>query len=262
MIRRYPRSLNGPIPQDKEELSRFIGSVPYYRRFIPHFSTLLEPLNRLRRKGIDYVWGEDQQASFDECKRLMSIKPILQHPDFTRKFYLFTEASDVGLGAVPTQRGEEAMDSTQVYLPIYFGSRSLNDAQRRCSTYEREFMAIVYFVNFFRLYLLGREFEVITDHKALSFLPDIKENTSARVARWMVTLSMYDFEIRYMPGRLNVVADAMSSMPLDVSDATAAEEVIVDEYLPMYAIHEDEHQEDASRKRLRVYKDWGGLEYV
>lgn len=248
-----------PVPQDKEELSRFIGWVQYYRRFIPHFSALLEPLNRLRRKNVAYVWGDEQQHSFDECKRLMTSKPVLQHPDFDRRFYLFTDASDVGIGAVLTQRGDQETNTAQVYSPVYFGSRTLNDAERRYSTYEREFLAIVYFVNFFRLYLLGREFDVITDHKALSFLATIKENTSARVARWMVTLSMYDFVIRYMPGRLNVVADAISRIPMDVSDDVTSEEVIVDEYLPLYAIQGGE-QEGPSRKRFKVDKDWGGFD--
>ncbi|KAJ8656678.1 hypothetical protein O0I10_007525 [Lichtheimia ornata] len=249
-----------PPPKDKDELSRFIGSIQYYRRFIPHFSSLLEPLNKLRRKGVSYTWEAEQQECFDECKRLMSSDPILKHPDFDKKFYLSTDASDTGIGAVLTQKSEEESSTTQVYLPIYFGSRSLSPSERRYSTYEREFLAIVYFVNFFRLYLLGQEFVVVTDHKALSFLATLKENTSARVARWMVTLSMFDFEIRYLPGRLNVLADAMSRLPVDVMDHVSADDVIVDEYLPINAIGEEDKHEDSSIKRRRVDSYWGGMD--
>lgn len=242
-----------PVPKDVQELSRFIGSLQYYRRFLPIFSTVVEPLNRLRRKDQDFIWDDEQAEAFDKCKELMAEDITLKHPDFTKTFYLFTDASSVGIGGVLTQKSEEG---SGIYLPVYFGSKSLTPAERRYSTYEREFYAVVYFVHFFRLYLLGQQFHVICDHKALSFLMDIKENTSLRVGRWLITLSMYDFVIRYIPGKLNVLADAMSRLPADAVDGIDAEEVIIDEYLPLYMMEEEDGR---SRKRLKTTSDWGGM---
>jgi len=136
-----------PTPKTVKQLKGFLGLVGYYRKFIPQFSKLAAPLQKLLKKDAKYVWEESQEIAFRTLKQKLISQPILQYPDFSREFILTTDASNDGAGAVLSQ-GKIGKD-----LPIAYASRSFNKAERNYSTVEKELAAIVWGIKHFRPYL-------------------------------------------------------------------------------------------------------------
>lgn len=195
-----------PKPRNIKEIRQFLGFVGYYRRFIPQFSKLAKPLSDLLKKETPFKWNDSQEKAFDTLRDLLCEEPILQYPDFTRTFNVTTDASSYAVGAVLSQ-GEIGKD-----LPIAYCSRLLNNAERNYSTVERELLAIVYAVHYFRPYLYGREFILVTDHKPLVWLHSVKDPTS-RLVKWRLKLAEYCYKIVYKAGTANANADALSRNP-------------------------------------------------
>jgi len=113
-----------PKPNTVKQLKSFLGLAGYYRRFVPQFSKIAAPLHKLLKKDAKFAWGEDQEIAFSTLKQKLVSKPILQYPNFSEEFILTTDASNDGAGAVLSQ-GEIGKD-----LPVAFGSRSFNKAER------------------------------------------------------------------------------------------------------------------------------------
>ena len=130
--------LEFPTPKNVKQLQRIIGMILWYRRFIPKFSEIIEPLQTLLRKGIEWRWVIQQEQALMKIKELLKTGPILTYPDFNHPFQLETEVSDTGLGAVLTQN---IGDNSHV---IAFASRSLNEAEKKYSTSEKECLAIAW----------------------------------------------------------------------------------------------------------------------
>jgi len=112
----------------------------------------------------------------------------LQYPDFTKQFILTTDASGKALGAILSQ-GETGSD-----LPIAYSSRTLNNAECNYSATELECLAIIFGVKTFRPYLYGRKFTIITDHRPLSWLFNLKDPLS-RLAGWRIQLEQYSYDL-------------------------------------------------------------------
>ena len=111
--------------------------------------------------------------------------PLLQYPDFQKDFNLTTDASNFAIGAVLSQ-GPIGSDK-----PIAYASRTLNDSELKFSVIEKELLAIVWATKYFRPYLFGRKFTIITDHKPLQWLVSLKEPNS-RLVRWRLRLEEFD----------------------------------------------------------------------
>ena len=95
--------LEFPKPKNIKQLQRLIGMASWYRRFIPHFAEIIEPLNRLLKKNKKWDWGTEQTEAFEKIKELLTSVPILTCPDFSQPFQLETDTIGTGLGAVLTQ---------------------------------------------------------------------------------------------------------------------------------------------------------------
>jgi hypothetical protein len=137
------------------------------------------------------------------CKNLLINEPILQYLDFNKQFNLTTDASNVAIGALLSQ------NTNGGDLPISYASRTLNEAETRLSTIEKELLAIVWAVKYFRPYLFGRKFKIFSDHKPLQWLFSLREPNS-KLFRWILKLEEYDYEIIYKNGSTNKNADALS----------------------------------------------------
>lgn len=201
--------LNWPSPKNIKQVRGFLGLAGWYRRFIANFSTIVWPITEVLSTKRKFVWTSEAQTSFDEIKRLLTSAPVLTNPDFSKKFYLHCDASDVGIGAVLIQMDEDGNEK-----PIAYMSKKLNSAQRNYSVTERECLAAIEAVKKFRCYLELQEFEIITDHSSLTWLmkqPDL----TGRLARWVLKLQGYIFTISHRKGKEHIVPDALSRIPVD-----------------------------------------------
>jgi len=200
--------LSFPAPANVKELRRFLGMAGWYRRFIPDFSTTVSPLTSLLKNKSTWVWGYEQNAAFDMLKQYLTTAPVLARPDFGLPFTLQTDASQTGLGAVLTQvqDGHERV--------IAYCSRTLSPAERNYTVTEKECLAVLFGIEKNRHYLEGYPFKVITDHASLRWLLNLKD-PSGRLARWVLRLQPYNFEIEYRKGKLNTLADALSRSPVE-----------------------------------------------
>lgn len=208
-----------PVPTCPKDIKAFLGLAGYYRRFIKNFSSLSKPLTSLLKKDVNFVWSSKQQDSFEKLKSALCLEPVLQYPDFTKTFYLTTDASNFAIGSVLSQ-GQPPSD-----LPIAYASRTLNRAEGNYSTTEKELLAIVWSVKHFRPYLYGRKFVIMTDHKPLTWLFNVKDPGS-RLVRWRLTLEEYDYDIIYKPGKINHNADALSRISIpEISPESNCKEI-------------------------------------
>lgn len=200
---------NLKAPTCLKEIRQFLGMVSWYRRFIKDISTVIAPLTRLLKKGVDWNWGPTQTEAFLKLKHLLTEAPVLACPDWDKTFYLQTDASLEGLGVVLTQ-GEE---STAVI--IAYASRALNPAEKNYSATELECLAVKWGIWKMRHYLEGYHFVVVTDHQSLKWLNNI-ETPSGRLARWIMELAQWDFEVKYKKGIENRLPDYLSRSPITI----------------------------------------------
>ena len=193
----------GP-PSDVKSVRSFLGMAGYYRQYIPEFATLAMPLTNLTKAKEPFRWGPEEQKAFDALKLALTQAPILAHPDVSRPYILYTDASDKAIGAILVQKDEHGMERVISYL-----SHKLSGAQLRWATIEKEAYAIIYALKKFHAYLWGSQFEIHTDHKPLRslFKSEIK---SSKLARWSIQIQEYQAPILYHPGKLNIRADMLS----------------------------------------------------
>jgi hypothetical protein len=194
---------NFPVPITRTQVRGFLGLASYYRKFIKDFSKIAQPLNHLLRKDSELEWTEKCQKSFDALKEKLITEPILAYPDFARTFYLTTDGSAKGLGAVLSQRNNKGQEQV-----IAYASKSLVGAQQHYGATELECLAVIWAIEHFYSYLGLQHFVLITDHSALKWL--YSSIPKGRLARWILRLQPYDFEIQHKPGKENTNADALS----------------------------------------------------
>ncbi|XP_069502965.1 uncharacterized protein [Ambystoma mexicanum] len=194
------------FPENPKQIRAFLGFVGYYRRFIPHFSTLATPLtNLLRKPSLPKKDWQNTEAieAFNALKEALTGKAMLQCPDFESPFVLQTDASGTGLGAVLLQNqgnGER---------PVLFISRKLLPHELNYPTIEKECLAVKWAIDALRYYLLGREFTLMTDHAPLVWLARNKDSNQ-RVLRWFLSLQPFSFKTVHKPGKLLSQADYLS----------------------------------------------------
>ena len=198
--------LNYPAPKNVKELRRFLGMVGWYARFIDHLAELKLPLVQLLRKDIKFEWGHEQENAFNALKTALTEAPVLARPDFTLPFVIQCDASDYAIGAVLVQKHADGEH------PICYISKVLTSAERNYSVTERECLSLLYAIQKFRPYIEGTQFEVVTDHSALTWLDNLK-NPSGRLARWALELQAHDKKITHRKGALHHVPDALSRIP-------------------------------------------------
>ena len=159
-------------PQNKTELRSFLGLVGYYCKFIPDYSGQTASLSNLLRKTMPDVieWNDETNDAFDHLKQLLCSKPILQAPDFNQTFTLQTDASKTRLRSVLSQQDDGAE------YPVAFASRKLQAAEQRNATIQQKCLVIKWAVEKFANYLLGREFNIETDHAPLQWLQNHQHN--------------------------------------------------------------------------------------
>ena len=192
-------------PKDVHEVKSFMGLVNFLSEYIPDLASIAEPLWRVTRQKYQFVFGREQKVAFQEIKDHVSDAKTLAYFKLGCKTTVVADASPVGLGAVLLQehKGQHKV--------ISYASYSLTDVEKRYSQTEKEALGLVWACERFKLYLLGIEFDLITDHKPLEVIFSPKGKLSARIERWLLRMLPFNFNVRYAPGKGNI-ADPFSRL--------------------------------------------------
>jgi len=186
-------------PTTVTKIHSFLGLTGYYKRFIEGFSMIATPLTRLTRKNIRWEWSKECDESFQELKRRLTTAPVLILPSGIEGFVVYSDASRKGLGCVLMQHGKV----------VAYASRQLKTHEVNYPVHDLELAAVVFALRVWRHYLYGSRVQIFTDHKSLKYLMSQKE-LNMRQWRWVELIKDYDCIIDYHPGKVNVVADALS----------------------------------------------------
>ena len=197
-----------PIPRRVRDVRSFLGLTGYYRRFIKDYGSIAKPLHELTEKTTAFIWTKARNEAFVKLKTALTSAPILGYPSAEKEdeFVLDTDASNCHIGAVLSQRQDG------VEKVIAYGSKVLSPPERNYCVTRRELLAVVHFIVHFKHYLIGRHFQLRTDHGALTWLFSFKQ-PEGQIARWLEILSEYNFNITYRPGRIHSNCDGMSRRP-------------------------------------------------
>ena len=198
-------------PNTVSEMRSFLGRVNFQRMFIPRCSELAQPLSAVTggRKRDKIKWTPEMELAFEKLKEEAVKQVELAYPDYREEAELLelsVDASGFGAGACLAQKQNGTIK------PIAFASMTFNDTQQRYSTTERELVALRWGVKTFRSYLYGVPFVIFTDHRPLLYLHNMKL-VDSRLARTLEDLSDFSYEIRYKPGKENIIADGLSRIP-------------------------------------------------
>ena len=195
--------LESPKPKNRGELRSFLGFAQYFAKFIPHFSTIAEPLYQLSNAD-EFQWSLEHDASFNSMLKALTNDTVLGSFQPGASSTLTVDASDVGLGGVLEQFGK----------PILYIARRLSKSERGYSQTQKEALAIYWAVKRLHKYLFGSEFLIVTDHESLKhiFSPSasVNRSTSSMLQRWAVALSGYNYSIKHQPGSKIPHADFLS----------------------------------------------------
>ncbi|MCG8048362.1 MAG: DDE-type integrase/transposase/recombinase [Candidatus Thiodiazotropha taylori] len=221
--------LNAKEPENASEVRSFLGLVNFNARFIPDLSTVAEPLRRLTKNNVEFKWGPEQSKSFSLLKERLTNAETLGYFNPNAKTMVIADASPVGLGAVLVQQqnGEQRI--------ISYASRTLTDVEKRYSQTEKEALALVWACERFSIYLIGIDFELITDHKPLEVIYGKTSKPSARIERMVLRLQPYRFTVKYKSGRSNI-ADPLSRLTQGQTEKSQVSKV-AEEYIRFMTVN-------------------------
>lgn len=195
-------------PSDKTSVRSILGSINFYLRYIENSSQKLEPLHRLLRKDVKFVWSEECEEAFKMIKDYLCSAPILAIYDVKKPVYIETDASFKGIGATLKQPQENG-----ILHPVAYYSRKLSDREKRLDIIHLECKAIKDAIKFWQYYLIGRSFTVCSDHKPLENLKT-KARSDEILGDLILYLSQFNFTIIYKKGKENILADLLSRNPV------------------------------------------------
>lgn len=200
---------NMPMPTNVKDVERFLGLITYVGQFIPNLSNKTCLLRELLKKNIEWHWNEHHTESFEELKKCLSSRPVLQFYDMKKPIVLSVDASKSGLGACLLQDG----------LPVAYGSKALTPTEQNYAQIEKELYACVFACDRFYAYIYGRgDITIETDHKPLiSIIKKPIVDAPPRLQRMLLRLQRFTFKLVYKPGKQLFIADTLSRAYLEES---------------------------------------------
>lgn len=211
--RKVDRIMSWPTPKTATDVRSFLGLVRYIAVFLPalaEHTAVLTPLTAKEYNKALPTWTPAHRIAFDAIKKLVLSREcltVIDYEDTTKQIFVTTDASDRRTGAV-LSFGE----TWETARPVAYESYQLNSAERNYPTHEKELLAIVKALKKWRSSLLNVTFQVMTDHRTLEYFSS-QLDMSRRQARWAMHFAQFDFEIHYVKGEDNTVADALSRLP-------------------------------------------------
>ena len=211
--------------------------VNFYGRFISNFTSKFTPISDLRKKSeAEFQWTDNCQRAFERLKSELASKPVVQPYSLKNEVTITIDASEKAIGGVLSQEGQ----------PVIYVSKTLSQAEQRYSNIEREALAIVFVVKRLKQFLLGRKFNLETDHRPLEFIlapnKELPKTVSARITRWAISLMAFDYEIKYKEGSSIPHADAMSRLTVDKDDDECNLVDYLSSNLDEFCVHFAEHK--------------------
>ncbi|XP_019261122.1 PREDICTED: uncharacterized protein LOC109239071 [Nicotiana attenuata] len=213
-----------PLPTSVKSIRSFLGHAGFYKRFINNFFSITKPLTTLLAKDAKFIFNVECLRAFELIKEKVFSAPIMVTPDWSQPFEMMCDASDVGVGAILGQRKDK------IFGPIYYASRTLNDAQVNYATTEKEFFDVVFSFDKFRSYLVGSKVIVHTDHSALKYKLSKKES-KLRLMRWVLLIQEFHLEIKDRKGTKNQVEDHLSRLEKPPVEIVGIREEFADEQI-------------------------------
>lgn len=204
-IQDYPR------PTDLSKLSKFLGVISWYCKFVRDLSHLAHPLNNLKKKGVKFKWSLQCDESFTKLKCEISKDTLLHFPDFSHPFYIQTDASDYGIA------GKIYQIINNEHKIIAFASRSLTQTEQNYCTSKKEALAAIWACEKWHYYIDLTKFYLVSDHSALKYLFS-NSQPKGQNARWLLRLQNFDYEFIFKAGKENIIPDALSRAPLPYTD--------------------------------------------
>jgi len=188
-----------PRPTCLKSLRSFIGLTNWQRRFIHGYSQIAKPLTDLlkeKKLTVKDAWGKKHEDAFKKLKDELSSERVLVHPDFDKEFYMFSDASDIALGACLCQK-----DKGGKMRVIGYTSRKFKPSEISRGIPEKETMALVEGLENFRPFVLGYKTICYVDQKSLRWL--LEKNHPSKYTRYRERLDIYDYDIRHISGPTN-----------------------------------------------------------
>jgi hypothetical protein len=193
-------------PTTGKQLQALLGFASYLRDYIPSYSSIAAPLEAIKNtKVLTEIWTNEHEKSLQLLKDVLYSSVILSMPNHELPFKVATDSSQFGVGAVLYQEEDDKI------FYIQFFAKALSKGQINYPATKRELLAIVLALKAFRYYLIGKKFELYTDHKSLIYLFTAKE-PSYMLLNWFEQLSEFQFVAFHRPGIEMVLPDALSRL--------------------------------------------------
>ncbi|GBO24037.1 Transposon Tf2-8 polyprotein [Araneus ventricosus] len=204
--------VKAPVPKNVQEVKSFLGLVNFYGKFCKNLATIANPLNNLTKKDVKFKWSKDCQVAFEQIKKEICSPKVLVHYDPELPLTLASDASPVGVGCVLAHIYPDGSER-----PIAFTSKTLSKTEQKYSQIDKEALAIVWAVKKFHLYLKGRRFTLVTDHKPLVAIFGSKRGlpvlTATRLLHYALILQSFQFDIVFRKTADHGNADFLSRLP-------------------------------------------------
>ena len=248
-------------PKSKKEVRRFTGMVNYLMKFNKKLASLCVPIYHVSGSKSEFFWGPDQQEAFENVKKEISNSPVLCSFDINKKHRVSADSSKNALGAVLLQYNNEGN-----WQPVEYASRKMTETETRYAMVEKEALATTWACEKFDYYLVGRKFEIETDHKPLIAILGEKDLSKlpARVQRFKLRLMRYDYDIFHTPGKDMFLADLLSrpssnNVCDEVSKLNCNKTEAFVNSIVSFSIYEDIKEE---KLRVEVSKDSDALQCI
>jgi hypothetical protein len=218
--------MNVQRPRDLHGIRSFLGLTSYFRRYIPGYALISAPLERLKVQDEPFLWSEDCESAFRQLKRALVKPPILVYPDMKKRFKLYVDSSRYAVGACLMQE-VDGRDRVVAYASKLLTGSQKNWISNQDGISEIECWGVVWATRKFRCYLDKREFDIFTDHQALTWVFSPGNRTSnAKLARWAMELSNLQFKVHHKPGTSMGHVDGLSRLPMDSVNALTLEDLL------------------------------------
>ena len=211
-----------PAPRTAKEVKQFLGLIGYYRKFVPRFADISQPLTKLTRHNVVFEWTDQCSKTFNHLRELLMEYPILRYPDPKQGYILYTDASGIGWSGVLTQEHMDDKGKAKNH-PICYMSGQFRGSQLNWAALTKEAYAIYMSVHRLSFYVTDAEVTIRSDHlPPKKFLN--KQTMNSKVNNWAVELEQFRLHLEWIPGTRNLLADSLSRLLDVVPDAQKTKE--------------------------------------